>query len=265
VIGALGLALPLLLLFVDKIAFHGDPFPRDSLSVYYYSGMREVFVVALATTGFFLIAYKITEKNLDNTLSVVGGIAAIMIPLFPTARPPELRPSTAPHDLIGEDSTTTTPPNIMSGTPLTPLQDWIGEDWTKWVHFGASAVFIAALGGMSILFARREAEREAHGNKVPANVWRVYHFICAGAIGAAAVWIIVTKWFVDGPYWSLFAGEAACAAAFGASWFMKGAEIDYLRGRKKTPDTAAARTADAVAGTSGVTAGENEVAAPEAQ
>jgi hypothetical protein len=37
-IGVLGIVLALLLVFVDKAAFHGDPFPRGSLSVYYYSG-----------------------------------------------------------------------------------------------------------------------------------------------------------------------------------------------------------------------------------
>jgi hypothetical protein len=30
--------------FIDKAAIHGNPFPRGSLSVYYYSGMRDVFV-----------------------------------------------------------------------------------------------------------------------------------------------------------------------------------------------------------------------------
>jgi hypothetical protein len=221
VIGALGIALPFLLVFIDKLAFHGDPFPRDSLSVYYYSGMREVFVVILATTGFFLIAYKITEKNLDNTLSLIGGLAAITIALFATGRPSA----------------------IFSFTPFTPLQNLIGEDWTKWIHFGASAVFIGALGGISILFGRREAERPEHDNKLPTSFWRGYHFICAGAIGAAVIWIIITTWFVDGPYWSLLAGEAACAFAFGASWFMKGAEIDYLLGRHETPEASGAAPA----------------------
>jgi hypothetical protein len=221
VIGALGIALPFLLVFVDKLAFHGDPFPRDSLSAYYYSGLRDVFVIILAATGFFLIAYKITEKNLDNTLSLVGGLAAVTIPVFPTGRTSA----------------------VASSTPLTPLQDLIGEDWTKWIHFGSSAVFIGALGAISILFGRREADRPDHDNKLPGGFWRGYHFACAGAIGVAAIWIVLTTWFVDGPDWSLLAGEAACAFAFGASWFIKGAEIDYLLGREQAPQAAEAAPA----------------------
>lgn len=211
VIGALGIALPFLLVLIDKLAFHGDPFPRDSLSVYYYSGMREVFTLTIGVTGFFLIAYKITERNLDNTLSVIGGLAGITIPLFPTGRPAAL----------------------VASTKLTPLQNLIGEDWTKWIHYSASAIFIASLGGISILFGRREAERGAHGNARSPGFWRGYHYLCAAAIGLAALWIILTTWAFNGSYWSLLAGEAACAWAFGASWFMKGFEIDYLLDRHR--------------------------------
>jgi hypothetical protein len=34
-VGVLGVALPLALVFLDKLAFHGNPFPRGSLSAYY--------------------------------------------------------------------------------------------------------------------------------------------------------------------------------------------------------------------------------------
>ena len=50
-------------------AFDGHPgsrIPRSSMSAYYYSGWREVFTVTIGTIAFFLFAYKITEKNLDN-------------------------------------------------------------------------------------------------------------------------------------------------------------------------------------------------------
>ena len=52
-IGVLGIVLPLWLVFADWVAFHGDPHPRGSLSVYYYSGMRDIFVVIMSATGVF--------------------------------------------------------------------------------------------------------------------------------------------------------------------------------------------------------------------
>lgn len=214
-IGALGVGWPLLLVVLDKWFYDGHPgsrFPRDSLSVYYYSGMREGFTVILGVIAFFLFAYKLTERNLDNTLSVIAGLAGMTIPFFPTGRPGDITPAPS----------------------LNPLQSAIGEDWTRWVHFGASAVFIAALGGVCVLFGRREGERQQHGNRLPSRFWRGYHFLCAAAIGVAALWIVATTvgkhTLIDGPYWSLLLGEWVATWAFGFSWFAKGAEIRFLFG-----------------------------------
>jgi hypothetical protein len=120
-IGVLGIALPLVLVFVDRVAFDGSPFFRGSLSVYYYSGMRDVFVGILSATAIFLITYKVAERNLDNTASLIAGACAIVIPLFPTGQPP------------------------YAHVPLTPLQKLIGESWTTWIHYIASSGFIVSL------------------------------------------------------------------------------------------------------------------------
>jgi len=192
------------------------------MSVYYYSGMREVFTVTIGTMAFFLFTYRILEKNLDNTLSMIAGLAGMLIPLFPTGRP----------DALAEQF------------PLTDLQKLVTPDWTKYVHYGASAVFIGALGFVALLFGRREGERDdRRATLFSPTFWRWYHYTCAGAVGAAAAWIIATSFFIDAPYWSLLVGEAVASLAFGASWFAKGFEIQYLLGKPeplKAPATAAA-------------------------
>src|SRR3954452_21225836 len=83
-VGVLGIALPLIVILIDRFAYSERPFPRGSISVYYYSGVRDLFVAIMASTGVFFIAYKLTEKTLENTLSIVAGVSAILIPLFPT-------------------------------------------------------------------------------------------------------------------------------------------------------------------------------------
>jgi hypothetical protein len=210
IIGGLGVVLPFVVVFLDWGLFSGQPVPRDSISAYYYSGMHDWFVITMGATGLFLIAYKITESNLDNVLSIVGGFFAILIPIFPTTRTPEEK---------------------LKGLPLTPLQNLFGEQSVQIVHFVASGLFIISLGVLSILFGRREFARKPHGNRRTQNFWRLFHFGCAGAIGLAGVWIVVTMKVVNGPYWSLLAGETACALAWGASWFLKGYEIQYVLGR----------------------------------
>jgi hypothetical protein len=48
----------------------------------------------------------------------------------------------------------------------------------------------------------------------------------------AFAWMIVTL-SVGAPSHALLYGERACAWAFGASWFAKGAEVDVLFGRPR--------------------------------
>jgi hypothetical protein len=200
VIGLLGLTLPFILVFTDRYLFNGSPFPRDSESAYYYSGMREWFTITVGTSGFFFIAYKITESNLENSLSLVGGLCALVIAIFPTLPP-------------------------TSDYPLTPLQQLLGKDPVADAHYTAAFGFIVAIGGISILFGLREHARSRHG-----TFWRDFHFACAGVIGVALIWSIATT-VIGKPHWAILAGETACALAFGASWFAKGFELDYLLGR----------------------------------
>jgi hypothetical protein len=203
-VGVLGVSFPFVLVFGDKIAFHGNPFPRGSLSAYYYSGMREVFVGALSAIGVFLIAYKVAERNLDNTLSFVAGFSAIVIPLFPTARPSQL-------------------------VQLTPLQDLLGESVVQEVHFVASAVFLVSLTVMSVFFGKREGARPPREGSRSPRFWQWFHWSCAGLMAAALVWMSVTA-LAGGPSRSALIGQAVSAWAFGASWLMKGLELDMLFG-----------------------------------
>ena len=218
-VGALGVALPFALVLVDGLAFDGDPFPRDSLSAYYYSGARELFVGTLSATGVFLFTYKVAERTLDNTLSIVAGIAVAFVAVFPTARPSD-------------------------AVQLTPLQDLLGETLVSAVHYVAAAVFIVSLGVISFFFGVREGTRPPREGRRSPSFWRLFHWGCAAAIGVALVWIAVTE-LVGWPQRSLLYGEAAAAWAFGASWLAKGAELDILRGNTPAPARADDRAAAA--------------------
>jgi hypothetical protein len=171
--------------------------------------MRDWFSVAVGGSGFFFIAYKITEKNLDNTLSLVGGVCALLIATFPTA------PGSGWN---------------KQEFPLTPLQQLLHPKPVGYVHVAASLGFILSIGGITVLFGLREKHRR----------WRYFHFACAGVIGLALVWSIALGWFNDNhPRWCILAGETACALAFSASWFVKGFELDYLLGRDRRPSPTA--------------------------
>jgi uncharacterized membrane protein len=205
-VGLLGVLLPLVLVFGDQLAFHEDPFVRGSLSVYYFSGMRDEFVAIMCATGIFLVTYKVAERNLDNAAGLVAGVCAVLIGLFPTGRP------------------------SYSATGLTRLQEWLGEGSVRWVHFLASVGFLVALVAVSFFFGVREGQRRRRkGTHFSPTFWRWFHWSCTIAMVLALVWIVVTM-IAGWPYRSLLIGEWVSAWAFGLSWLTKGAEWDMLFG-----------------------------------
>jgi Protein of unknown function (DUF998) len=204
-VGALGATLPFMLVLCDGLWFDGDPFPRSALSAYYYSGVRDVLVGTICATGIFLVAYKVAERNLDNTLSVFAGLAALAIALFPPRLPPDGK--------------------------LSPLQERLGESVTAGIHFIAAAAFIVSLAVLSVFFGVREGKRKPKAGKLPPRFWRTYHWVCACLIGAALLWMGLTELLEWGPRESLLYAEGLSLLAFGASWLWKGLELDMLRGR----------------------------------
>jgi hypothetical protein len=204
-IGALGVVLPFMLVLSDGLAFDGDPFPHGSLSAYYYSGARELFVGALSAIGVFLFTYKVASSTLENTLSILAGFAVAAVAIFPTGPPPE-------------------------GTDLTSLQDLLGESVVTTIHYVSAAVFIASLAVISFFFGVREGSRAPREGRRSPTFWRWYHWSWAATIVVALLWIAVTQ-IIGSPDKALLIGEAVAVWAFGASWLMKGFELDTLRGK----------------------------------
>lgn len=201
-IGLLGFLLPFLLVgfgfWVD-----GHPVPRNSLSVYYYSGVGALFVGVLTTVAFFLIAYRLVElKIVENWLSILAGLAVLVVVLFPTKRP---------------DAT----------VDPTPLQRWKGDSFVTWFHVGGAVAFIVLIGVISLFFAAREHDRHRQDPGSGRLWWG--HVVCTGVIWGGGLYILWTE-FQGGPRWSVFAGEFAAFTAFGISWLTKGAERRALFG-----------------------------------
>jgi len=80
-IGWLGLLMPIIVRWGAKL-FERIP-SNDSISAYYYTSMRDVFVGILAAIGVFLFCYRGPDKQ-DNILTNIAGLCAIGIGLLPT-------------------------------------------------------------------------------------------------------------------------------------------------------------------------------------
>jgi peptidoglycan/LPS O-acetylase OafA/YrhL len=189
------------LLLVDGLFLAGE-MPRGSLSAYYHTGMRDVFVGSLCVVGVFLITYMAFHYNWDNLLSTLAGLAVLGVAVFPTG----------------------------GNTPLTPLQERMGEKPVSTVHMLSAAIFILSLAVISFLFGRREGRRPDRTDEQQGR-GKLLHWACGLVIIAAVAYVLITKWLGRFDEHSLFYGETIAVLAFGLSWLMKGLELDVLLGR----------------------------------
>jgi len=203
VVGLLAIALPPLLIVLDVVALEGSVMARGSLSAYYHSGVRDVFVAVLAVVGVFLITYKAFERSRENVASVVAGLAAIVVALFPTSAP--------------------------DGVPLVPLQERLGEGLVEAVHYGAASVLFVSAAYISWLFAAEELSGPFHRDQsFTPQLWSRFHRVMSGAIVGAIIFVAATQWFGFVDRFSILLGEWLGLWAFGASWFAKGSDVRRL-------------------------------------
>ena len=205
-VGVLAIALPIILIIGEALFLNGTVQVRGSISAYYHTPMRDVFVGVLCVTGFLLATYMAGQRETrDFWFSLVAGLAGLGVAFFPTARPDiadsALRCGTVP---------------MPDG--CAPLQQLLGETLVAGIHFFLAAVFILSLARMAVLFAYREDEyAKRHGL---ATILR----ICAWTIIAAIAWIVVAGW-LELIIWRLtplYVGEVVAVWAFGISWLLKG-------------------------------------------
>lgn len=218
IIGILGFALPFLVV-IGSFLLHDDEPWKGSISAYYHSGVGDVFVGALCATALFLFSYMAFERNFDNVVSIVAGLAALGVAFFPT----------------------------QSASTSTALQDRLGPELVGRLHFTFAAVFILALAGICWRFGHSEARR-ADRRPEQRLRWKRVHYSCAGAIVLAVAYIAVAA-ILDLPGWlddkAVFIGETLAVFAFGISWFLKGTELASI-GRPATADGTAAAAAPPV-------------------
>ncbi|TWS25870.1 DUF998 domain-containing protein [Tsukamurella sputi] len=232
--GAVGMLLPVALIVVD-FATSGEYCVRvrDSLSAYYHSGARDIFVIGLGIVGFLLISYKRDRRSAANVMSSIAGIAAIGVAAFPTRLPGPIP--------VGECGAGAAPP------VLTALQNALGEDRTALVHTVSALVVFAMFVLMCVTTALHDRRNpflrpavagpgSSAWRRLLARVsngadWRV-HLGCAvtivvvsGLCALASATRAVLPLHL-GPLW---VAEVVGILAFSASWFVKGLDDMFFR------------------------------------
>jgi hypothetical protein len=192
-IGILGIALPFILFFGALLIFQTGI--QSSISSYYHTGMRDLFVGTICVIGFFLLIYKGYESA-DNIAGDIGCLAAIGLALFPTA-----------------------PDGVVTGT-----QQTIG-----YLHLGFAALFFMVLIYFALfLFTKTDPEKTPTPKKLQRNrVYRICGYTMAGCILLIVVYFMLPAGTaasvapLNPVYWL----EAIAIIFFGISWITKGEAI----------------------------------------
>jgi hypothetical protein len=234
-VGWIGTLLPFVLILGNAIFF--TAVRPDSMSGYYYTHMRNVFVGALCALGIFLIAYDGYDE-VDRWVTNAAGFCAIGVAFFPT------KPPVCPRH---------------AGVCPAP---WVsrlsaGQQVTGGLHLFFAATTFIALALMALRFAKTErtpsglgtAARIRHGvgfaktadtERQPRMKWlKVVYRSCGLTILSCIVLAALSNLLpasvkANAPL--LFIFEALAVFAFGVSWFVKGETLlPILKNQPRPP------------------------------
>ena len=202
-LGVLGLILPLLLILGGLLSL-GEVEP--SISDYYHTILRDLFVGIMFAIAIFLICYtghrRGEEIVSDDWVTTLAGIAALGVAVFPNEG------------------------RVAADTLASVTQAVLGRPTAAILHYSSAVIFLSAAGYMSFVRFARTAK--------PARR-RIYR-ICGTVIWGATVLVIITSWFkVKGPAapqgivndWRLVLWfEAIGVWGFSLAWLVKG-RVDF--------------------------------------
>jgi hypothetical protein len=190
-VGIIGVALPFVLVLGKWIFESGGIQP--SISDYYYTVMRNVFVGSLCAIGVFLMSYRGYEKK-DDIAGIIACLSIIGVAFFPTT------------------------PN---GIPV-PTDQIIGI-----VHYICALIFFSTMAYFClVLFRKSNPSKAMTPQKLQRNL--VYK-VCGGIIVACIALIASYSFFLRGTVIDrldpVFWLESVAIVVFGFSWLTKGEAI----------------------------------------
>lgn len=198
-VGISGMALPVILV-IGSFTFGDCREIQNSISSYYHTNMRDVFVAILSATAFFLFAYEGYEKK-DHITGNIAAVFALGMAFFP------------------ESATEPLPPCIKE-TMENPV--------VNGVHYFSAAGFFFTLSYFSIFVFTKRGDNPTKMKLKRNKIYRICGFIMIACIVLIAAYSVCSN--NDGcktikPINPIFWLETLALWAFGFSWFTKGGVI----------------------------------------
>lgn len=193
-IGIVAIMQPIVLYLGGRLIFGLELQP--SMSDYYWTGMRDVFVGVDCAIGIFILCYRGYTWR-DQTAALVAGISAILVAFFPT-------PPTAVEE-------------------LSQTQVYISI-----VHAVAAFTFLMSIAYFSlVLFVKYDKSKPLAPKKKLQNIcYRSCGIVILAVVAMICIYMTVApvKAFFAG-YRFIFWMEVVAFWAFGLAWMVKGQAI----------------------------------------
>ncbi|WP_163718750.1 hypothetical protein [Mangrovibacterium lignilyticum] len=202
-IGILGIMLPVFLWFFLWVSTNRVE-ELESISHYYYTRVDSIFIITISLLAIFLIIYK-GPALVDFYLSLVAGICALLVVLFPTSPLSDHIP----------DVNMSFFNTVLSDNPTRIM-----------VHYYSAGIFILLLATMLLfLFTKSDKPKATRGTmKIMRN--RLYRVCGIGMIAAVLVMGLRGFGWIDAEFYDArnltFWMEVVAVELFGISWLIKG-------------------------------------------
>jgi hypothetical protein len=213
----------------------GNDLP-DSLSGYYYSHMRNLFVGGMCAAGVFLFFYRGDDRS-ERWATNVAGAFALGIAFLPTTQP-HISPTSSCGPV----------------TPIMPQPSPHGS-LIAWFHTGCLVGLMSAIAFMAWRFAREHTEEQKsqmvaedqemeRDSQLKGRNKKIY-VGCIAALFVAGAFAGVQQAFnshlkAQAPW--LFYAELIAFVAFGVAWFVKGRAVIQFRNSVRAARARLART-----------------------
>ena len=205
-VGWLGILLPFSLA-AGSLLHQPECWIQPSISHYYFTNMREVFVGVLCAVSLFLFTYK-GHTRLDGIASNVAGLLCLGVALFPT--------------------------NIINGYACQEnVVSFISIDFHSAIHFTCAGLFFLTLSLISLFlftkskFTKKNQTQEKKSRNIVYKWCGGIMLVCIAVIG------INSMLNQDETGHLVFWLETLALISFGVSWLTKGETLlgDKIAGR----------------------------------
>jgi hypothetical protein len=193
-IGILGISLPFIVVLGGIT--QGEPAVQWSISGYYHTNMRDLYVGILSGVALFLISYR-GHEPIDNFVATLSGTFALGMIVFPT--------------------------RLSSSMVVKVGVFLIDDNISAIIHMISGALFFLALSFNSLfLFTRRHPGVMGKEKRRRNGIYRS----CGIVMALAMAWIAASTFVFEETMLAamppVLIPESVALLAFGVSWLVKG-------------------------------------------